>query len=239
MSGASLSDRLHQRLTRVEERIESACRRAGRSRHDVQLIVVTKSVSTAVAQALHELGIVNMGESRPQELWRKSAALPGTIHWHQIGHLQTNKIERTLPLVRLIHSVDRVALLQALEKEASKRQLLVHGLLEVNASDESNKHGFAPDELESVLPVLPSLQWLRIRGLMTMAAYIAEPEKCRPTFALLRGLRDQLIEKVRAPHTFDELSMGMSNDFEVAIEEGATMVRLGTVLFEGISENEA
>lgn len=225
---------LRRRLAEVEARLCAACLRAGRSRGDVTLVAVTKTVRTDVAAALAELGVVHLGENRPQELWRKTTALPPSLHWHLIGHLQRNKIERTLPLITLIHSVDSPRLLQALEEAAAKQQRDVPVLLEVNASGEASKHGFAPDEVAAVLPQLAELRRVRVRGLMTLAAYEPDPERCRPTFAALRALASHLGPRLPPPHTLEELSMGMSNDFEIAVEEGATLVRLGTVLFEGL-----
>ena len=226
-----LADRLHA----VEERIAAACRRAGRARSEVTLVAVTKTVSAAVAQQLVELGVRDLGESRPQELWRKAALVGGEVRWHLIGHLQRNKVEKTLPLVRWIHSVDSWRLLEALEQEAARRQQVVTVLLECNVSGEASKHGFAPTALPGVALQQTRLRWVHVRGLMTMAPYHAEPEQCRPTFAALRRLRDELRPQLTAPHAMEHLSMGMSNDFEVAVEEGATMIRLGTVLFEGVT----
>jgi pyridoxal phosphate enzyme (YggS family) len=217
---------LRDRLGSLEDRLRAACRRAGRPRDAVTLVAVTKTVSAETAALLPELGVPDLGESRPQELWHKAALLPATVRWHLVGHLQRNKVERTLPLVRCVHSVDSVRLLAALEQEAAKRQQAVEALLEVNASREANKHGFAPEEVPGLAPQFAGLRWVRVRGLMTMAALEDDPERCRPTFALLRGLRDRL--------GLEHLSMGMSNDFEVAVEEGATLVRVGTVLFEGV-----
>ncbi|HZU37918.1 MAG TPA: YggS family pyridoxal phosphate-dependent enzyme, partial [Gemmataceae bacterium] len=151
--------------------------------------------------------------------------------WHLIGHLQRNKIARTLPLVRLIHSVDSLRLLEALDGAASDRVL---ALLEVNASREASKHGFAPEELPALAPRLAALGHVHIQGLMTMAAYEEDPERSRPTFTLLRELRDRLKRELGPGHPLEHLSMGMTNDFEVAVEEGATLVRIGTALFEGL-----
>jgi pyridoxal phosphate enzyme (YggS family) len=186
-----------------------------------------------VAALLPGLGVAHLGENRPQELWRKAAALPG-VRWHLIGHLQRNKVERTLPLAELIHSADSLRLLQALEQEAAKQNRDVAVLLEVNASGEGSKQGFAPAAVAEVVPHLAGLRRVRVCGLMTMAALEEDPEHCRPTFAALRGLAERLGPQVPPPHTLGQLSMGMSNDFEVAVEEGATLVRLGTVLFEGL-----
>jgi pyridoxal phosphate enzyme (YggS family) len=225
---------LASRLQVVEERLQAACRRAGRARADVTLVAVTKTVASAVAAELHRLGPIHLGENRPQELWRKAAALPSSVRWHLIGHLQRNKIERTLPLVELIHSVDSLRLLSALDEEAVRRQRTVAVLLEVNGSGEQAKHGFAPEEVPNLIGTVQALRHVRVCGLMTMAAYADDPQQCRPTFAALRALRDRLRSEFPPPHTLDQLSMGMSNDFEVAVEEGATLVRLGTVLFEGL-----
>jgi pyridoxal phosphate enzyme (YggS family) len=218
----------------VEDRIRAACSRAGRNREEVTLVAVTKSVSPEVATLLPELGQLNLGESRPQELWRKAAALPSTVHWHLIGHLQRNKIERTLPLVSIIHSVDSERLLAALEGEAAKRHASIEVLLEVNASGETSKHGFAPGEIQGLSSTITGLKYVQVRGLMTMAAYEEDPERTRPTFAALRAIRDQLRDEWGPVVRLDHLSMGMSNDFEIAIEEGATLVRVGTALFEGL-----
>jgi pyridoxal phosphate enzyme (YggS family) len=223
----------------VESRLAAACARAGRARGEVTLVAVTKTVGSDVARRLHRLGAVHLGESRPQELWRKAAELPATVTWHLIGHLQRNKIERTLPLVRLIHSVDSLRLLEALEREAARQARPVEALLEVNASGEANKHGFPPEEVPSLLPKLAALRQVRVRGLMTMAALTDDPEAARPTFAALRRLREALRGQVEPPHELRELSMGMTNDFEVAVEEGATLVRIGSALFEGLPEAAA
>ncbi len=222
---------LVERLAEVEERLRAACRRAGRARNEVTLVAVTKTVSAETAALLPGLGACDLGESRPQELWHKAAVVQGA-RWHLIGHLQRNKIERTLPLIERIHSVDSARLLQALEEACKRAARTLPALLEVNASGEASKNGFAPEEVGSLAEIVAKLQHLRIDGLMTMAAHAEDPEKTRPTFAALRKLRDRLAnEWGRAlPH----LSMGMSNDFEIAVEEGATMVRLGTVLFEGL-----
>jgi pyridoxal phosphate enzyme (YggS family) len=197
-------------------------------------VAVTKAVPVEVAALLLELGVLDLGENRPQELWRKAAALPASVRWHLIGHLQRNKVERTLPLVHCIHAVDSIRLLEALEQEAARSNRHLPVLLEVNASGEVSKHGFAPAEVPALADTLAGLKCLRVAGLMTMAAPEEDPQRCRPTFALLRSLRDRLQERVGTLQRLAHLSMGMSNDFEVAVEEGATFVRLGNVLFEGI-----
>lgn len=229
---STVHDILASNLARVEERIVAACERAGRPRHAVTLVAVTKSVSVEVASELVALGVRDLGENRPQELWRKAAALPSGVRWHMIGHLQRNKIDNTLPIAQRIHSVDSVRLLQAID--ASKAIGRCEVLVEVNCSGESSKQGFAPANLAQIKQALTELHRVKVVGLMTMAALEEDPEKCRPTFAQLRQSRDALHRVLADRHPLTELSMGMSNDFEVAIEEGATMIRLGSVLFEGL-----
>lgn len=225
---------LERNLHSIEERLLRASERANRRRDEVTLIAVTKTVSVDVASALVEMGQTHLGESRPQELWKKAEALP-EVEWHLIGHLQTNKLARTIPLVKLTHSVDREKLLFALENEGAKQEQTWSVLLEVNASREESKTGFVPEAMTALIPRLNELKHVRIHGLMTMAAWEENPEECRSTFVLLRELRDDLKNRIDDRHPMNELSMGMSNDFEVAVEEGATFVRVGTSLFEGIS----
>jgi pyridoxal phosphate enzyme (YggS family) len=204
----------------------------------VTLVCVTKTVSIEVARQLASLGVLDLGENRPQELWHKAAALPD-VRWHLVGHLQRNKLERTLPLIHRLHSVDSLRLLAAIEKASvsdTHRQQPLPVLLEVNASGEPTKGGFSPREILGLAPHLTGLQHVCVDGLMTMAAFEEDPEKCRPTFALLRRLRDQLQSELGPGHPLTQLSMGMSNDFEIAVEEGATLVRLGTVLLVGLGE---
>ena len=159
--------------------------------------------------------------------------MPGA-RWHLIGHLQRNKLDRTVPLVTLIHSVDSARLLEALDAFGRNRGTPLPVLLEVNCSGEAAKGGFSPDELRALGDKLVSLAGVSVQGLMTMAAYFDDPQLCRPTFAELRMLRDQL--QAATGLQLPELSIGMSNDFEVAVEEGATLVRIGTTLFEGLGD---
>jgi pyridoxal phosphate enzyme (YggS family) len=222
---------LADRLAAVRARVAAACARAGRAPTDVTLVAVTKTVSAEVAALAVELGAPHLGENRPQELWKKAAAVPGAT-WHLIGHLQRNKIDRTAPLVALVHSVDSARLLLALDAFGRAAGAPVPVLLEVNCSGEASKGGFDPAAVPALGDTLAALAGASVRGLMTMAAYDANPEATRPAFARLRALRDALRARTGLP--LPELSMGMSNDFEVAVEEGATLVRLGTVLFEGL-----
>ncbi len=229
---ASLGRKLRHNLFAVEDRIQRACARAGRRRENVTLVAVTKTVAPDVAALLPELGVFDLGENRPQELWRKAEILPKEVRWHLIGHLQRNKIEKTLPLVHRIHAVDSLRLLQALDHEAAKQGCRPSVFLEVNVSGEASKQGFSPAGLMEAVAELAKVMHVQIDGLMTMAP-LQEAEACRPMFVSLRETRDRLRRELRDVHPVTQLSMGMSNDFEIAIEEGATFVRLGTVLFGG------
>jgi pyridoxal phosphate enzyme (YggS family) len=235
MSNAETRSILTDRLAAVEERIRAACKRANRARDQVTLVAVTKSASIEAAAMLPELGVKDLGESRPQELWRKAEAIRD-VRWHLIGHLQRNKVERTLPLVHLIHSVDSERLLDAVQTEVRRNGQPEMVLLEVNLSREPNKHGFSKEQMFMLdQAVFRARGYAIICGLMTMAAHTDDPEKSRATFAELRQLRDQLRARWSGYGAeLIELSMGMTNDFEVAIEEGATLVRIGSALFEGL-----
>ena len=224
---------LQKNLDKVEERIASSCLKVARKRNEVTLIGVTKTVDPLLAKLLMEKGIDHLGESRPQELWNKASHLPNA-KWHFIGHMQRNKIDKTLPLIHLFHSVDSVRLLQALEGECEKQNQTLNFLLEVNISGEENKQGFDPSEVLGLVNQLTTLKHLQCQGLMGMAAYAAEKESCRPAFQLLRNTRDKLSDLLGKK--LPELSMGMSNDFEIAIEEGATLIRLGSILWEGLEQ---
>ncbi|GBD35631.1 hypothetical protein HRbin36_00744 [bacterium HR36] len=229
-------DILKRNLERLQEAVASACQQAGRDPAEVTLVAVTKSVGIEVAAWLPDLGVVNLGESRPQELWRKAAAIPHA-RWHLVGHLQRNKVERTLPRVVLIHSVDSERLLQAIEQHARNANRGAAVLLEFNVSGEATKHGFAPQDEGRLPDVLAGLHYVRVVGLMTIAPLGTDHETARPTFARLRELRDRLaVRLLGTPHTLHHLSMGMSGDFRGAILEGATLIRIGTALFTGLSD---
>lgn len=231
MSDDELLRVLTCRVTGVSERITAACERVGRSVGDVTLVGVTKTASVRAARMLSHLGVSDLGESRPQELWQKATAIPAA-RWHMIGHMQRNKLEKTLPLCVLLHSVDSDRLLAAVNEFGVKRGVPVPVLLEVNCSREDAKGGFAPEVIPALADTLSSLAGVRVDGLMTMAAYSDDPELARPTFAELRGLRTDLRRRTGLP--LPHLSMGMSGDFEVGVEEGATLVRVGSTLFEGL-----
>jgi pyridoxal phosphate enzyme (YggS family) len=222
-------------LARVRERIAVAAHAAGRDASSIQLIPVTKYVDAATAALLVDAGCTTLGESRPQQLWEKAAApnLAG-VRWHLIGRLQRNKVRRTLPLVELIHSVDSERLLAEIEEQAAALSLTSRVLLEVNCSGEADKQGFSANDMRRMLPTLTRFAHVRVGGLMTMAALEGGEATARANFAALRELRDELAAQSPAAVSLDELSMGMSGDFESAIAEGATIVRIGSSLFEGL-----
>lgn len=230
--------RLDENIQSVREQMEAACRRAGRSPTEVTLIAVTKYAQIEWVRELAALGVNDLGESRPQQLAARASELPGEIRWHMIGHLQRNKVEDVVPIASLIHSVDSVRLFEALAKEAKKRGRIVPVLLEANVSGEASKDGFAIKDLLEVWPKLCECQSLQIDGLMTMAPLEDNPEMARPVFRQLRELRDRLRSESNGRWPMKELSMGMSGDFEVAIEEGATFVRVGSRLFEGLTNED-
>lgn len=227
------TERLAANLVAIRERISAAAARAQRSPDSVTLVAVTKYVRPEWSNALADLGCLDLGESRPQELWDKAAAAGDRpIRWHLIGHLQRNKVRRTLPLAALIHSVDSARLLEELDAIAATLGRTVHILLEVNISGDAAKHGFHPDEMPGVLQFARGFRHLDVRGLMGMASLEGDAEDARRDFRRLREVRDRLSGE--GGRELPELSMGMSGDFEVAIEEGATIVRVGSAFFEGI-----
>lgn len=226
---------LHRAVDAVEQRINAACDRAGRKRSAIQLVAVTKTLPDNLIPLLPEAGLDVLAENRPQVLWRRHELVEGRARWHMIGHLQRNKIERTLPLVELVHSADSLRLLSAINQLALSQGHRVRVLIEVNTSGEENKGGFAPNDLERNIAAINDLRAVHVCGLMTMAPLEEDPEHCRPCFWELRRLRDSLASALAPAHSLTELSMGMSNDFEVAIEEGATLVRIGSALFGDVA----
>ena len=230
-----VASRVAENLARVRDRIAAAAGRAGRPPDDIRLVAVTKYVEAPIAAALVAAGCHDLGESRPQSLWNKAAQLgAATVRWHMIGHLQRNKIRRTLPLVHLVHSTDSRRLLAALEEEAALAESTVNVLLEVNVTPDITKTGFAANDLAPTIEWAASLAHVSIRGLMGMASLGGDEQAACRDFERIRRLRDELAKNCPPTVTLDELSMGMSNDFEIAIEEGATLVRVGSALFEGL-----
>ena len=222
---------LRENLQEVVEKIQSACRRAGRNRSEVTLVAVSKTKPAATLQEAYDLGVRVFGENKVQEIREKYQVLPKDIEWHMIGHLQTNKVKYIVDKVRLIHSVDSLRLAEVIEKEAEKQDRIVDILLEVNVAEEESKFGLKTAEVLPLAEKLTALSHIRLRGLMTIAPFVENPEKNRAIFANLHKLYVDIKEKNIDNGTVSILSMGMTNDYEVAIEEGATMVRVGTGIF--------
>ncbi len=230
----NINDQIADNYAHVQQRLQQACESAGRAVEDVQLVAVTKYVDASMTAALLSAGCSTLGESRPQQLWDKAAQPElATARWHMIGHLQRNKVSRTLPLVDLIHSVDSERLLTAINNAAIEQERHVRVLLEVNCSGDKTKHGLTADGLRELLPLLLNFPNVEVCGLMTMAAREGGSDTAARNFASLRELRDKIAPACPSEVKLTELSMGMSHDFEVAIREGATLVRIGSLLFEG------
>jgi pyridoxal phosphate enzyme (YggS family) len=222
-----------QNLTEVKERIAAAARRARRDPAEVRLVAVSKTVPVARLQEAVAAGQHLFGENYLQEAQPKMAALGAAARWHFVGHLQTKKAKGVVGLFELIHSVDRLKLAQALDQAAAKRGLVQDILLQVNLAGEASKSGAAPEDVADLLREIGQLPHLRVTGLMTMPPWFDDPERVRPYFRALRELRDRLLELGSTPSLLPELSMGMTGDVEVAVEEGATLVRVGTAVFGG------
>ncbi len=213
---------------KIQKGVQRAAAKRGISPQDITLVAISKNVAVKSIQNAYELGINNFGENRVQEALPKIKALPAGIRWHFVGHLQTNKVKFVLPSFSLIHSLDRYRLAQVLQEEGAKRDQKVDVLLQVNIAGEKSKHGFQQAEVQDVLQEVSTYSHLRVRGLMTIAPFVPNPEEVRPYFRTLY----RLFKSINIPEVeMKYLSMGMTNDYEVAIEEGSNMIRLGTALF--------
>jgi len=218
-----------ENLERVREQISQAVAKSGRSSDDVELVVITKTHPAELVREAIEAGQILFGESRVQEARVKISELPSNIHWHFVGHLQKNKVRQALPLFELLQSVDSLALAEDINRIAEEAGMHPRVLLEVNVAGEGSKFGFAPDKLREQIDELLALPRLSILGLMTIPPLAEEAEASRKYFVQLRELRDRLQTEFRVD--LAQLSMGMTQDFLVAVEEGATLVRVGTAIF--------
>jgi len=233
-----MSTAIKDKLQQVESRIQQACARVGRSRDEIEIIAVTKYVSTERAEEAIAEGLRHLGENRWQDAQTKWEAIAENDEyrgqqapvWHFIGSLQTNKVKDVVGKFTYIHSLDRLSLAEAIHKKAKQLGIVVPCFIQANVSGEQSKHGLPPEELPSFIEQLKAYDCITPIGLMTMAPLEAEAEETRPVFRALRQLRDKLQAADPENNTIHHLSMGMSNDFEVAIEEGATWIRLGTIL---------
>ncbi len=224
----SIAENIHQ----VRRRIERACERAKRNPQDVKLVAVTKTVDAARIEQAIAAGVTDIGENRVQEAWRKYQAINApSVHWHLVGHLQTNKAKRALQFATMIHSVDSVKLARELQTQAEKLERDIDILVQVNTSGEESKFGLEPAEAEGAIAEMAGMANLKIKGLMTIGAFTENMEVVRSCFVRLRQLRHQINDASFGRVQLQELSMGMTNDFELAIEEGATLVRVGRSIF--------
>ncbi len=222
---------LKENLTAVEERIKEACIRSGRSVDEVKLIAVSKTKPVPMLQEVYDAGMRDFGENKPQEIRDKYPQLPEDIRWHMIGNLQKNKIKYVIERACMIHSVDSVSLAEAVSQEAAKRGKIMPVLVEVNIAGELTKGGLMPEDTEAFIREISVFPNIRIEGLMTVAPFTDDAEENRKHFQVLRKLLVDINGKNIDNVTMHELSMGMTGDYEVAIEEGATMVRVGTGIF--------
>lgn len=220
-----------ENLRQVEKNVQEACKRAGRERNEVTLIAVSKTKPISMIEALLPGGTLDFGENKVQELCDKYEALPKNIRWHMIGHLQRNKVKYLVDKVCLIHSVDSLRLAEAIHQEAVKKQVVVPVLIEVNVAKEESKFGVMPEEAISLVREASKLSGISIQGLMTIAPFVENPEENRVHFRNLRKLYVDIARENIDNVSMNVLSMGMTGDYEVAIEEGATMVRVGTGIF--------
>lgn len=222
---------LTDRLKKVEENIQKACEKAGRKREDITLIAVSKTKPVPMLQEVYDAGIREFGENKVQEMCDKIEALPNDIHWHMIGHLQTNKIKYIIGKTTLIHSVDSLHLAQEISKQAVKHQVECDILIEVNIANEETKFGINAADTIQLVRDIAAFPNIHIKGLMTIAPFVENAEDNRLYFRQIRQLSVDIMKENIDNVSMDVLSMGMTGDYIVAIEEGATMVRVGTGIF--------
>lgn len=222
---------LRENLKTVEENILKACERADRKREDITLIAVSKTKPLSDIEQIYDLGIREFGENKVQELVEKYENIKAPVNWHLIGHLQTNKVKYIVDKVKLIHSVDSLKLATEINKEAIKKDVVVNILIEVNISNEATKFGIKKEEAINLIKEISKLSNVKVKGLMTIAPFVENSEDNREHFKNLYKLYVDIREKNLDNVSMEILSMGMTNDYEIAIEEGATMVRVGTGIF--------
>ena len=226
-----MTDHIADNCAYVRRTMEAACRRTGRDISEVTLVAVTKTVETGLIEAGIAAGMSHLGENRPQEIVRKKALIDGDVRWHLIGQLQRNKVRDMVGLAWLIHSLDRLSLADEIEKRAGQQDTVQPVLVEVNISGEDAKSGMEPGQVIPFIEEMDKRPHLNVMGLMTMAPFVRDPEETRPVFKKAKILYDNIAERDYPHVDMRYLSMGMSNDYEIAIEEGSTMVRIGRALF--------
>jgi pyridoxal phosphate enzyme (YggS family) len=219
-------------INSIREKISRACARAGRSSSEITLLAVGKTFPSPAVREAVEAGVADIGENYVQELLSKRRDLSGSdVRWHFIGHLQSNKVKNVAPWIHMIHAVDSTALAIEIDRRAAKAGRVIECLLEVNTTGEHTKFGVAPGEVTALVRSLASCDNISLGGLMTIGPFLPDPEGSRPMFRRLRELKDEIGSLAQANVTMRHLSMGMTGDFEVAIDEGATLVRIGTGVF--------
>ena len=222
---------IRENIEHVENTIDEACRQSGRNRSEVTLIAVSKTKPVEMLKEAYETGCRDFGENKVQELVDKYEVLPKDIRWHMIGHLQRNKVKYIVDKVYLIHSVDSLRLAEEISKEAAKKNVTVPILIEVNVAQEESKYGLKPEEVLPFIEEIADFSHIQIKGLMTIAPYVENAEENREIFRELKKLSVDIAAKNINNVNMSVLSMGMTNDYQVAVEEGATMVRVGTGIF--------
>lgn len=222
---------LKENLYQVQRNMKNACGREGRAESDVTLIAVSKTKPVPMLEEIYALGVRDFGENKVQELVDKAGQLPGDIRWHMIGHLQRNKVKYIVDKVYMIHSVDSLRLAEEISREAVKQGVTVNILIEVNVAGEESKFGVSPEETPELVREIACLPGLKVRGLMTIAPFVENAEDNRIFFSALKKLCVDITNKNIDNVRMDYISMGMTGDYEVAIEEGATFVRVGTGIF--------
>lgn len=222
---------LKDNLKNVKENISNACKRAGRKTDEITLIAVSKTKPVEMIQEIIDEGIIDFGENKVQELVNKYELINKKVNWHLIGHLQRNKVKYIIDKVCLIHSVDSYRLAEQINEEAAKKNKIMNILIEVNVADENTKFGVKYEETKQLVKDISKLQYIKVKGLMTVAPFVINPEENRIHFQNLRKLFIDIKSENIDNIDMDILSMGMTNDYEIAIEEGATIVRVGTGIF--------
>lgn len=222
---------IKENLENVKNNIKKAALKVGRDEKEITLIAVSKTYPVSAIEELVSLGHMHFGENKVQELMSKIPDVTKDVSWHLIGHLQTNKVKYVVGNVKLIHSVDSVKLAKEIDKQSAKQNIVTDILLEVNIANEESKFGFTKEEVYNVLEELNALSNIKVKGLMTVAPYVLDPESNRPIFRELYNLSVDIRKQKLDNISIEILSMGMSNDYEVAIEEGSNMIRVGTALF--------
>ena len=220
-----------ENLKDVEARVAAACERAGRKREDVTLIAVSKTKPVEMIREIMECGVVDFGENKVQEMCSKMEVITEPLHWHLIGHLQRNKVKYIVDKAYLIHSVDSMRLAQEIQKEAQKHEVTCNVLVEINIGGEETKSGVPKEEAMELVKGIAELPNVKVKGLMTIAPPVEKPEEARGYFKEMKAVFEEIKAADIPGVEMKELSMGMTGDFEVAIEEGATMVRVGTAIF--------